>query len=164
MTSEPRPPYRKFRTIRSSGGNWKTAYYLTKEARDKAGQTWADHDGTHVLGELWAVDHDHGPLNEGWACNAVFRPLIKLALKIDNIYEDGDRVVTEPVVMVPEPPRLDDADALDEWADEFILPATGTGKTEGDASYFVEVIAVDPSLLSTGKEHPLVGRKFEFGI
>ena len=65
---------RDFRIVRGEGGNYKVQYYTTKEARDAAGRKFADRDGTSVIGELWSKDHPQDSLNQGWACDAVYRP------------------------------------------------------------------------------------------
>jgi len=95
--------------------------------------------------------------NRGW---------IQLDLEITNIYEDGEEVVVHETVWVPDPPDTEgdsNSDEFDEWAEEYILPLTGSGRTDGDAGYFAEVKAVRNDSVNFG-EHPLVGRTFEFGV
>lgn len=69
-----------------------------------------------------------------------------------NIYEDGDEVVLHKTLTVAMP----GVEVWDEWAEDWLLPETGTGRTEGDAGYFVEVTRADQC-------PGLVGRKFEWG-
>lgn len=76
-------------------------------------------------------------------------------LHITNTYEDGDEVVTQPTVQVPIPVPDRETAEFEEWEWEHILSHTGTGRTDGDAWYDVEIIE------STAPE--LVGMKFEFG-
>jgi hypothetical protein len=87
---------------------------------------------------------------------------MNLSIKIDNVYEDGEEVTnTLYDLNVEEPPAGRTAADVDseEWADwayDNLFPHTGTGKTQGDAGYFVEVIACD--------DPTMVGTKFEWGI
>lgn len=92
---------------------------------------------------------------------------IDLELTVDNYYENGDHITTERKVTADSPPFryvsgpsmiLDKArEALDEWEQDFIFPATGADNPEGgDASYFVEVTASSDTALIP------VGTKFEF--
>jgi hypothetical protein len=79
---------------------------------------------------------------------------MKMTLKIDNIYEDGEQV-TNTLYDVEVPKPTGGSEALSEWAYDHLFPLTGTGRTEGDAGYFVEIIAAeDPAL---------VGSEFEWG-
>lgn len=83
---------------------------------------------------------------------------VTLTLQIDNIYEDGDEVRTTATVTVPAPPDPSDESAYEDWAYDHIFAATGTGKTEGDSGYFVEVTETsDPATVPVGTE-------FEFGL
>jgi hypothetical protein len=83
--------------------------------------------------------------------------MVTLTLDIENHY--GDEVVTTEVeVTVPAPPPdTDGEDAMREWADEHLYPLTGTGRTEGDAAYFVSIGR------SSRPELMLCGREFEWG-
>lgn len=75
-----------------------------------------------------------------------------LKLRITNVYDDGQEIVTNEVLEV-DPPL--DADDVEEWAWDHIWPHTGTGRTDGDAAYFATV---------TDSDDPAwVGREFEFG-
>jgi len=77
-----------------------------------------------------------------------------LSIKIDNVYADETISKTLIDVEVPNPPT--EPDAHEDWADEHLMPLTGTGRTHGEAGYFVEI---------TAAEHPaLVGRTYEWGI
>lgn len=76
----------------------------------------------------------------------------QIKLHIENYY-DGDVVITEPVAYVTVP----DDDDIEDWADDQILPLTGTGRTEGNSAYFV-------TITEFSARPDLVGRKFEFGI
>lgn len=83
---------------------------------------------------------------------------IALGLAIENHYEDGDEVDTTANILIPAPPEDTDSDAYQDWEYDYIFPATGTGKTEGDSSYFVEVVTSDcPDVIA-------VGREYEFGL
>jgi hypothetical protein len=83
---------------------------------------------------------------------------IRLELEIENHY-DGDVVTTHKTVTVPVPPEDEDSDEYTDWLydEDGIFEATGTGRTEGDAAYFVEVKA------STYKTAIPVGKAWEFG-
>lgn len=84
-------------------------------------------------------------------------PEIDVTLEILNIYEDGDQVVTHVETKIP-PPPIDDDDAFEDWQQDHIFEHTGTGKTEGDAAYFVEITSSSrPDLLPVGTE-------YEFGL
>lgn len=149
-----------FRIIRGEGGNYKCQYYSTKEKRDAAAAKFAEKDGTDVATELWDKDHPQDDLNQGWGCDGVARAPITLDLKIENYY-DGDKVVTRPTITIPYPPNeADDPDGYDEWlnGDDSIFEATGTGRTEGDSAYFVEVVG------STRPDVIPVGTEYEFGL
>ena len=76
-------------------------------------------------------------------------------LKIDNVYDDGT-VTTHVDTEVESPTNAELADeyARDEWAWDELYPHTGTGQTEGDAGYFVEVVSSD--------DDRLTGLKFEW--
>lgn len=76
-----------------------------------------------------------------------------LNVQITNVYGDEEITSTEHID-VPTAP-LSDSDDLEDWADEHLLPLTGTGRTEGEAGYFVEV-------LSAPDQPELVGREFEW--
>lgn len=81
---------------------------------------------------------------------------MKLTVKIDNVYPDGT-VTRVMMVDVPAPEVVDRGDHESEWAEDHLLPLTGTGRTEGDAGYFVEITEC--------REVPeLVGRNYEWGI
>jgi hypothetical protein len=85
---------------------------------------------------------------------------IVLTLVIENHYpEDGDVVQTTVETTVPEPPYPPHSYAYesDDWEYDHIFCHTGTGRTEGDSAYFVEVTASSrPDLIP-------VGTKYEFG-
>jgi hypothetical protein len=77
-------------------------------------------------------------------------------LEIENVYADGQKIVTRVVGALVQAPQKDsNEDAIAEWAWDQLFPFTGTGRHESDAWYEVFVTACDVS--------PLVGRKFEFG-
>lgn len=56
----------------------------------------------------------------------------------------------------------------DEWAHDTIFPFTGTGRTEGDAGYFAEIVDVLPPGEGYRVDHAefahVIGRTFEWGI
>lgn len=162
MNSTPIAPRRPYRILRDSElFNQVAVNYRTREARDAAAQMYADTTGTTVLTELWSVDGVHDDLNRGWGCDGVVSPSVQvtLTLHVDNDYELYGSVVTTPTVTVPAPPdRAKDEKAYDLWEYNHIFAATGTGRTEGDCAYFVEVTASDrPDLVAVGTE-------YEFGV
>lgn len=85
---------------------------------------------------------------------------ITISLEIENHYElhgQIDTSVTDKVIPAPPTRRTNrDSDEWDNWAQDHILPFTGTGREKGNASYFVTVTACsDPAL---------IGEEFEFGV
>ncbi|MGW4158718.1 hypothetical protein [Streptomyces sp. NPDC004788] len=76
-------------------------------------------------------------------------------LHIENRYESGMEIVTTPTATVPIPVPMEGTEAREEWDYDHIFPHTGTGWTEGDSWYDVEIVE------STASE--LVGMTFEFG-
>lgn len=81
--------------------------------------------------------------------------MIHLHLQILNCYPDEDVMEEQGGVEVPAPPNLEDD--LEDWAYEHLFPLTGTGRTKGDAAYFV-TIARSPDLPA------LEGREFSWGL
>jgi hypothetical protein len=80
----------------------------------------------------------------------------RVEIKVENHYGD-DVVRLEKVLAIPVPEVDDAEDEYEEWAEEHLYPETGTGRTEGDACYFVTITRFD--------ERPdLVGREFEWGV
>lgn len=78
-------------------------------------------------------------------------------MEIENIYLDGDKVAETVTVEVPSPPNLDfDSLEHEDWAYENLFPHTGTGRTDGDAGYFV-------TILSASYEPRLAGQTYEWG-
>lgn len=81
---------------------------------------------------------------------------MRLHLQILNCYPDAD-VPDEADVEVPRPKDLTSDEGMETWAYAHLFPLTGTGRTEGDAGYFVTI--------TDSPEMPaLVGRRFEWGI
>lgn len=78
-----------------------------------------------------------------------------IKLRIENRYEGSDSVVTEATTTVPLPLPAEDTDARTDWEYDHIFSQTGTGRTEGDAWYDVEVVE--------SSEPELLGLTFEFG-
>jgi hypothetical protein len=78
---------------------------------------------------------------------------MRMAIKVTNIYEDGDQVVRTKAIDVPEPEPDDD---MEQWAEDHIFEHTGTGRAEGDAAYFVEVVECHD-------QPHLKGTEFEWG-
>jgi len=78
---------------------------------------------------------------------------ISVSLRIENRYEFYETVVTEVTDEII-PALAPDEDEQD-WAQEFIYPWTGTGHTDGDSWYDVEV--------TTSSDPTMVGRKYDFG-
>lgn len=77
-----------------------------------------------------------------------------MTIKIENVYPD-DVVRRTMAVSVPAPPE--DHEDLNMWAEDHLYPLTGTGRTEGDAGYFVTV-------LKCPYYPALEGNEFEWGI
>lgn len=105
-------------------------------------------------------EHEHD-FNYADVCNVCLirrRDLstVDLTVKITNVYDDGE-VVTVTERLVADAPDSRDPDYLrDYWAEEWLFPLTGTGRTEGDATYFVYVVeSSDPEL---------VGMYWEWGL
>ena len=59
-------------------------------------------------------------------------------LKITNIYEDGGEVITHERVVLSERSRFSDESAWNDYLQDTLFKYTGTGRTSGDAGYFVE--------------------------
>jgi hypothetical protein len=74
MTGMAKGPTRPFRVIRGDGGNQKTVYFRTREARDASAQRFADWDRSTVVTELWDESHPQDSLNLGWACDGTVKP------------------------------------------------------------------------------------------
>ena len=78
---------------------------------------------------------------------------IALKLEIDNVYED-EKIRTFVETQVPEPPLDRDSTEYEEWEQDYIFSTTGTGRTEGDAGYFVTVTdSSRPDLIPVGTEY-----------
>lgn len=77
----------------------------------------------------------------------------KVKIKVDNVYDNGTITETKEVEIPLPPDQL--GDDYDEWAYDNLFCHTGTGRTHGEAGYFVEVL--ESELAS------LVGEKFEWG-
>jgi len=69
-----RPPNQRYQLVRGASSKHKVQYYRTQEARDIAGQRWADKDGETVMGMLWDEEHPQDELNQGWAHDMVWHP------------------------------------------------------------------------------------------
>jgi len=82
---------------------------------------------------------------------------VDVTLEIENVYPDETiRTTVETRIPIPPPPSESDYERQD-WEDEYIMPETGTGRTEGDAAYFVTVTKSSrPDVLPVGTE-------FEYG-
>jgi hypothetical protein len=76
---------------------------------------------------------------------------MKVTVEIENVYEDETITVVDEV----EVPAVE-WDSLDDWAEDYLYPLTGTGRPEGDAGYFLTVTACD--------DPRLVGITFDWGI
>jgi len=83
---------------------------------------------------------------------------MNIELKIENIYEDAEDVVTTVRATIPAPPEGKEAgsEEYDDWAYDNIYQLTGTGHETGNSAYFVEVTACD--------DPNLVGAEFEWGL
>lgn len=78
---------------------------------------------------------------------------VVVELEIDNVYPD--ETITTHWAGAIEAPWSDDEDSDDyqDWQNEIVFEKTGTGRTEGDAGYFVEVIQSSrPDLIPVGKK------------
>ena len=78
-----------------------------------------------------------------------------LQLRIENTYESGRTVITTATATVLLPLPAEDSDERSDWEYDNIYQHTGTGRTEGDAWYDVEVVG--------STEPELLGLTFEFG-
>lgn len=71
---------------------------------------------------------------------------MKIKIKATSIYDD-DKYETTLTVDEPSPAGLVPGFAGDldheEWAMEYLMQYTGTGRTSGNAGYFVEVLECD---------------------
>lgn len=91
----------------------------------------------------------------GWLLVSRRRKTIAVSLTIDNCYELYDDETTYICARIPAPPRHSDADALHDWASEYLLELTGVGHPDGNSFYSVEIThSTDPAL---------IGEVFEFG-
>jgi hypothetical protein len=97
--------------------------------------------------------HDHGSAEEPAAASDV--PAVTVSLEIKNHYADGTHITTVNGVTVEEPWDLDDEDELADWAMHELFEFTGTGRTEGDATYDITITA--------SNDHRLIGKRFEIG-
>lgn len=86
---------------------------------------------------------------------------ITVVLKIENHYpeEEGDPIMTAWSGEIDPPPDnvAVGSEGWDDWAYDEIFPYTGTGQTEGNSAYFVEVTG------SSDPEKLPVGTEFEWG-
>lgn len=153
----PVKPLRPFRILRHHTQTACAIAYKTREARDRAAQRWADHDGHPVLTALWDASHPHDMLNRGWAVDGVIAPQqATVTLHIENHYELHGMVETTATATIPVPPADEDSDAYDDWSQRHIFAVTGTGHTDGNAAYFVRITA--------STVPALIGRQFAFGL
>jgi hypothetical protein len=72
---------------------------------------------------------------------------MKIKIEATTVYEGEDPYVVIQTVDEPSPAGLvagfpGDLDH-EEWAMEYLMQYTGTGRTEGDAGYFVKVLECD---------------------
>ena len=69
-------PSKVWRTIRGEAGNYKVAFYQSKENRDAAAVKWANKDQSTVLCEEWTEDtaRTADPINAGWATDKTVEP------------------------------------------------------------------------------------------
>jgi hypothetical protein len=82
---------------------------------------------------------------------------MNLSIKIENVYEDGEEITETKTLDVPFPPTFDtESEDHQDWAYDHLFTETGTGKTEGDAAYFVEITACEIPVL--------IGTTYEWGI
>ena len=82
--------------------------------------------------------------------------MVTIDVTIDNVYED--ETITRYVTLDVDWWDPQTEDEWEDWAQDEIFPETGTGREDGEASYFARVTCVygDDS-------HPLTGAKFEWG-
>lgn len=76
-------------------------------------------------------------------------------MQFTNVY-DGEEHINVCTIEVDTPPADVDADDLEEWAEDNLLPHTGDGHAvDQDAGYFVDIVACP--------DRPdLVGREFSW--
>lgn len=159
MSTAIRPPTLRWHIIRGVVGEYQVHSYRSEAACLRGAKKWANTDGEHVLVEHWSREHPQDELNQGWALvNTVAPdgPVVDLDIDIENRYADGTMVPTQRrSIVVVAPPPESDAQAYEDWAEKYIYPHTGTGRTEGDAWYDVTITRCsDPDL---------VGRTFAWG-
>lgn len=85
---------------------------------------------------------------------------VDVELTIENHYELYDTEITVVNATIPPPPAGAEPgdEAYDEWEYDEIFCHTGTGREEGDSSYFVKVTKSSrPDLIPVGTE-------YEFGL
>jgi hypothetical protein len=78
---------------------------------------------------------------------------VRVTVRIINVYPD-ETVESDVDLTLPAPENPHD---LDDWAEDHLMPLTGTGRTKGDAGYFVKITA-SPDLPI------LMGSEFAWGI
>lgn len=78
---------------------------------------------------------------------------IAVTLGIDNVYELYGTIKTIVETEIDPPPPEDD-ETYEDWLQDHIFEHTGTGRTDGDAGYFVEVLqSSDPDALPPGTKY-----------
>lgn len=92
-----------------------------------------------------------------WASVIVRPTKVQLDVRIENHYASGTKTDTTTIV-VNTPDEGVDIIEDEDWSYDEIFPHTGTGKTKGDAAYFVEV------LKSSADKIIPVGTEWEFGL
>lgn len=81
--------------------------------------------------------------------------LVWIKVRVDNIYEDGEEITLEREAAIAAPPA--DENERSDWEQEEIFALTGTGRTTGEAGYFVEVLeSSDPDVIPVGTEYEFV--------
>ncbi|WP_280454196.1 hypothetical protein [Nocardia brasiliensis] len=70
-TATPKSPWR---ILVSGAENPSVLHYISRSARDRAAQYWADRTGQTVCTELWDPTHPQDALNLGWACDGTVEP------------------------------------------------------------------------------------------
>ena len=150
-------PRRRFRILRHHTKTAGFITYLTATARNAAAQQWADHDGHPIITERWDASHPHDAANRGWAMDGLVTPQhLTITLHFINVYELYGTFETTATVTIPVPPSDASSNAYADWVHEHIYAETGTGRTAGNATYFVHITA------STIAD--LIGREFDFGL
>lgn len=84
---------------------------------------------------------------------------MKMQVMVYNVYPEGTVEIQHDIDVPPPPADPDERAKQDDdgdWAYDHLYPLTGTGRTTGNAGYFVEILKCD-------EDESLVGVEFEWG-